>query len=163
MACLWRRLRCMDIETVEQIEAALRRECPHERCVGREAVVDGAKRIIPPTADWIVKSDAELVQLYALSEGTLHRLSAPCHEPDAEHPGRATCEYRVIARLTGDETFTCEIERTEHGEDPPETLTTWTFALEIPVIEYDSSSYAGHSERFALALVEAILAAPILI
>ncbi len=157
----------MDIETVEQIEAALRRECPHERCIGREALVDAAKRIIPPTADWIVKTDGELVQLYALSEGTLHRLSAPCHEAaaeDAEQPQRAICEYRVIARLTGDEVFTCEVERTEpQGDAPAETRTTWTFALEIPVIEYDSSSYAGHSERFALALVEAILAAPILI
>jgi hypothetical protein len=69
----------------------------------------------------------------------------------------------VIARLTGDETFTCEVERTEPESGPPQTRTTWTFALDIPVIEYDANAYAGHSERFALALVEAILAAPVLI
>ncbi len=152
----------MDGETVEQIEVALRHVCPHERCVGRDALLDAAKRLIPGTADWIVKSDAGMVELYALSEGSLHRLSSPClPSEEGDHSEKATCEYRVVARLTGDESFTCEVERAEDGEGSADTRTTWTFALDIPVIEYDASSHAGHSERFALALVEAILAAPI--
>ncbi len=152
----------VDGETVEQIEVALRHVCPHERCVGRDALLDAAKRLIPGTADWIVKSDGGMVELYALSEGSLHRLTSPC--VPSENGGDAdiaTCEYRVVARLTGNETFTCEVERAQDGEGADETRTTWTFALDIPVIEYDASAHAGHSERFALALVEAILAAPI--
>ena len=74
---------------------------------------------------------------------------------------RSTCEYRIVARLTGQETFTCEVDRTEDGDGAAESRTTWTFALDLPVIEYDTNGYAGHAERFALALVEAILAAPI--
>lgn len=153
----------MDVETVEQIEVALRHECPHERCVGRDALLDAAKRIIPGTADWIAKSDGELVELYALSDGTVHRLSAPCRPLRPGEVDRSTCEYRVVARLSGDETFTCEVERAQSGEGSPQTRTTWTFALDIPVIEYDANGYAGHAERFALALVEAILAAPVLV
>ena len=103
-----------------------------------------------------------MVELYALSEGSLHRLTAPClPSQDGGHGDRVTCEYRVVARLTGNETFTCEVERAQDGEGSAESKTIWTFALDIPVIEYDASSHAGHSERFALALVEAILAAPI--
>jgi hypothetical protein len=85
----------MDVETVEQIEVALRRECPHERCIGREALVDAAKRIIPPTADWIVKSDGELVQLYALSEAAftgsrLRAMSWPPRNPRSRSAQRVT-------------------------------------------------------------------------
>jgi hypothetical protein len=158
----------VETETTKQVAEALHPVCRHQKCIGRDAIIEAAERLLPETGDWIVRKNDDRLRLYAIREGTVHELGAECIAVDErrllDRPETAECHYRVL-RLAGGETFTCRIERTEGGAGTLKTRTSWSFKLADPIdIAYGSDDDdAQRADSFAQALVEAIAVAPIAI
>jgi len=49
----------MEAESVKAIEAKLAGVCGHERCLGREAMLEGARWFADEPAGWILEKDED--------------------------------------------------------------------------------------------------------
>lgn len=117
--------------TVDEVEKALKRACPHPECVGRDALLDAVTRLVPEPEAWMVRqTDDGRTEFDAVVGSSVHRLSAPCEpmkEP-VEEVASAVCKYDAV-RLTDAASFECQVQR-EQGRGEPSTRTKWRFQFD---------------------------------
>jgi hypothetical protein len=146
---------------IENVKRALSRACGHPKCIGREAILDTAERLIPEPAAWMVKNDGDQIVVYAIVCRSVHEVRGECKPADEplDESETAECDYKMM-RLTGEAAFTCKIARTEGPNSPPKTRMSWRFKLNREgQIEFTSEHDDEERERtdgFARALVEGI-------
>jgi len=154
----------MEAESVKAIEAKLEGLCGHEKCLGRDAMLEAARWVIDEPAGWIIEKDGERLRLYAIIGSTVHSLAADCAppaDPALGEPETARCEYVVLEPLTGGEYVRSGVEVTEGGGngDPASAFADWAFELHRPLeIRYKIGADT-HAHDFAVALLAAIVAA----
>jgi hypothetical protein len=154
----------MEAESVKAIEAKLTGFCGHEKCLGREAILEAARWVIDEPAGWILEKDGDRLRLYAIIGSTVHSLSADCAapaDPGLEQAETGTCEYVVLEPLTGGEYVRSTVEVTEGGPggNPASAFADWAFELNRPLSVRYQIGADTHAHGFAVALLAAIVAA----
>lgn len=148
--------------TVNEVEKALKRVCPHPECVGRDALLDAVTRLVPEPDAWMVREADGRLGLDAVVGSTVHRLVAPCEPPKEpiEEVATAVCTYDVT-RITEEAGFECQIAR-EQGRGEPVTRTEWRFHFDAkrpPTVvtvatgSADNTEAREQAEAFGVALV----------
>ena len=152
----------MEPETVNAISDRLTSLCRHERCLGRTAMVEASRHLLPQPEGWVAEKDGDLLRLYAIAGADVHSLAADCRapaDPNLDAAESEECRYVVLEPLTGGEPVASAVERTEGGAGETKTLIRWSFQLDREIAFGYKPGGDAPAHDFGRNLLAAIVAA----